>query len=72
MMAPGKISLEEFANNNLEEIVLPASMLLDPTNEDVEAPHDPRFQVFQKMRAFSARAGEVGAFITFQIGKAFH
>lgn len=55
----GKFSLEQFVVDDLEEIVLPANWLLDPANSDIEAPHDQRFQVAYKIRAFVLRAGEV-------------
>lgn len=64
-----KISIKEFVINDIEEIALPASILLDPANDDVEAPHDPRFQISQKMHAFAIRAGEVGTLYAFPVAE---
>ncbi len=55
----GKLSEKEFVIDDMEELVLPASWLLDPGNDNVEAPHDPRFQVARKMAAFIPRAAGV-------------
>lgn len=57
----GDLTVKEFVTDDLEELVLPASWLLDPGNDDIEAPHDPRFQVAQKVNEFIGRAGRVGA-----------
>lgn len=66
MIVLGKFSIKEFTIHNFEEIVLPSNMLLDPANDTVEAPHDPRFQISQKIHAFAARAGEVNSLTAFQ------
>lgn len=55
--------MKEFVTDDLEELVLPASWLLDPGNDDVEAPHDPRFQVAKKLNEFIGRAGRVYALL---------
>ncbi|MCJ1249982.1 hypothetical protein MMC30_007208 [Trapelia coarctata] len=44
----------QFYFNDLTEIVLPAPILVDVKNFDVEAPHDPRFQISEKMNKFVA------------------
>ena len=59
----GDLTVKEFVTDDLEELVLPASWLLDPNNDDVEAPRDPRFQVAQKMKGFIGRAGSVNALL---------
>lgn len=55
----GELTVKEFVTDDLEELVLPASWLLDPGNDDIEAPHDPRFQVAKKLNDFVGRAGRV-------------
>lgn len=55
----GTISVKEFLFADLGEMVLPAHILIDPANDMVEAPHDSRFQISQKLEAFVSRAGEV-------------
>lgn len=55
----GATSIKQFVFNDLGEIVLPANLLIDPANDLVEAPHDPRFQIARKMETFVLRAAEV-------------
>ena len=55
--------MPELVLDNLREIVLPASWLLDPGNNDVEAPYDPRYQVVKKLEPFLSRAQEVIQYI---------
>lgn len=52
-------SIKQLLFDDLEEVVLPADLLLDPANDDVEAPQDPRFQIVRKMEAFLSRSGPV-------------
>lgn len=52
-------SIKQFIFNDIGQIVLPANILIDPANDLVEAPHDPRFQISRKMEAFVLRAAEV-------------
>ena len=59
----GELTVKEFVTDDLEELVLPASWLLDPGNDDIEAPHDPRFQVAKKMSSFIGRAGRVNGLL---------
>ncbi len=54
-------SIKQLLFDDLEELVLPAGLLLDPANDDVEAPQDPRFQIVRKMEAFLSRSGPVSA-----------
>ena len=53
------ISIKQLLFDDLEEVVLPADILLDPINNDIEAPHDPRFQIARKMEAFLSKLGPV-------------
>lgn len=46
---PERSTTKELLYKDLEELVLPASLLLDPANEYVEAPHDDRFQIARRM-----------------------
>lgn len=52
-------SFEQVMLDDLEEIVLPADVLVDQTNSDAEAPQDPRFQIAQRMNDFILRAANV-------------
>lgn len=58
----GELTVKEFVTDDLEEVVLPASWLLDPGNDEVEVPQDVRFQVAQKLSDFMSRAGKVDCF----------
>lgn len=53
------MSFKNLLFDDLEEIVLPADVLVDPANGDIEAPQDPRFQIKKKMDAFVTRAADV-------------
>ncbi|KAG8526336.1 uncharacterized protein KY384_000329 [Bacidia gigantensis] len=44
--------------NDLAETVLPASNLIDPKNEDVEVPQDPRFKINEIIDDFIRRSAE--------------
>lgn len=52
-------SIKQFLFDSLEEMVLPASMLIDTANDDVEAPQDPRFQIVGRMDTFISRTADV-------------
>lgn len=58
MKVLGKITILKLIFDDLEELVLPADILLDPANENVEAPHDPRFHMANEMRGFALRVGD--------------
>ena len=58
----GSLSIQQFIFDDLEEIVLPADILVDPANTSVEAPNDLRFQIAKKMDVFVGRCGEVSIF----------
>lgn len=53
-------SVKRFVFDSLLEVILPGSILVDPTNDNVEAPQDPRFQIVQRMDLFMSRAADVG------------
>lgn len=59
MRVLGTMSVKQVLFDDLAEIVLPANILLDPANGDVEAPQDPRFQILKKVDAFVARVADV-------------
>ncbi len=59
MRVLGTISLKQLLFNNFEELVLPADVLIDPANSDIEAPQDPRFQISIRMKAFATKAADV-------------
>lgn len=58
----GPVAVRNFIYDDLAQVVLPASLLIDPANDLVEVPHDPRFRVARKLDAFILRAGEVSGF----------
>ncbi|KAJ5676164.1 hypothetical protein N7462_009061 [Penicillium macrosclerotiorum] len=51
----GAVSVKQFLYDDLAELVLPASMLLEANTDDVELPSDPRFQIAQRMEGFVKR-----------------
>ncbi len=59
-LVEGPMALKQVVFEDLAQMVLPASPLIDSTNELVEAPHDSRFQIARTMESFVIRAGEVG------------
>lgn len=60
MKVLGKLTIVKLIFDDLDELVLPADILIDPANENVEAPHDPRFLIANEMRGFALRVGDVG------------
>ncbi|KAL8944918.1 MAG: hypothetical protein Q9216_000079 [Gyalolechia sp. 2 TL-2023] len=58
MKVLGNITITKLIFDDLEELVLPADILLDPANGNVEAPHAPRFQMAKEMRGFVLRVGD--------------
>jgi hypothetical protein len=55
----GAVPVKEFLYNELAELVLPASILLEANTDEVEVPSDPRFQIAQKMEGFLKRFSQV-------------
>ncbi|KAL4924488.1 N-alpha-acetyltransferase 35, NatC auxiliary subunit [Aspergillus undulatus] len=51
----GDISAKKLLYDDLAVMVLPSSILLDPSLENSEVPSDPRFQMFQLMDGFVRR-----------------
>ncbi len=45
---------------DLEELVLPEDPLLDPENELIEMPSDPRYMINATMNAFADTVAKVG------------
>lgn len=62
----GSVTITKLIFDDLEELTLPADVLLDPANGDVEAPHDPRFQIAQAMREHVLRIGDVSGHVRAQ------
>lgn len=58
MRVLGTISLKQLLFDDFEELVLPADILVDPANGDIEAPQDPRFQISKRMDAFVTKAAD--------------
>ncbi|KAL9588484.1 MAG: hypothetical protein Q9203_002705 [Teloschistes exilis] len=54
----GTVTITKLVFDDLEELTLPADILLDPANGDIEAPHNPRFQIAQAMREHVLRIGD--------------
>lgn len=59
MRVLGTISLKQLLFDSLEELVLPADILIDLANDEIEAPQDPRFQIAKRMDAFVRKASNV-------------
>lgn len=59
MRVLGTVSVKQYLFDDFEELVLPADVLIDPANGDVEAPQDPRFQISKRMDAFVTKAADV-------------
>ena len=56
MVILGNMSIRQLLDDELCSLVLPNSQLLDDSNDYVEVPTDPRFQMAAQMEAFRARA----------------
>ena len=59
MRVLGVMSFKQLILDDLRETVMPADVLLDSSNFDVEAPQDPRFHVAKRMDDFMATAADV-------------
>ncbi|KAJ5912965.1 hypothetical protein N7504_001848 [Penicillium tannophilum] len=51
----GAVSVKQFLFDDLAELVLPCSILLEANTDDVELPSDPRFQIARHMDGFVKR-----------------
>ncbi|KAK4175709.1 putative MAK10 subunit [Triangularia setosa] len=58
MIILGKLSIRHVLDDDLSLVVLPASKLLDPANDLVEAPHHPRYALAHQMELFRQRAAQ--------------
>jgi len=54
-----QMSIKQLLYYDLEEITLPASVLIDPTNDEYEAPQHPRYQINAKMETLISRSADV-------------
>lgn len=61
MRVLGVKSIKQFCYEDLTDLVLPWSTLLDKKNEEVEMPSDPRFQIAQHMDTFTKRVAQVNS-----------
>lgn len=55
----GAVSVKQFLFDDLAELVLPCSILLEANTDDVELPSDPRFQIARHMDGFVKRFAQV-------------
>lgn len=55
----GSIPVGRFVYDDLAELVLPSSVLLEANVDDVEVPSDPRFQIAKHMDNFVCRFAQV-------------
>lgn len=55
----GSKSVKQLFYDDLRDLVLPMSLLLDAENAECEVPSDPRFQIHQSMESFVARVAHV-------------
>lgn len=55
----GSKSVKQLFYDDLRDLVLPLSTLLDAENEECEVPSDPRFQIYQSMESFVGRVAHV-------------
>ncbi|KAK3320708.1 Mak10 subunit, NatC N-terminal acetyltransferase-domain-containing protein [Cercophora scortea] len=58
MIILGHLSIRHVIDDDLAIVVLPCSRLLDPSNDDIEAPYDPRFAMAHQMELFRQRAAQ--------------
>lgn len=55
----GSQSVKNLLYDDLRDLVLPSSALLDASNEEIEVPTDPRFQIHKSMETFVSRVAHV-------------
>ncbi|KAK4142788.1 Mak10 subunit, NatC N-terminal acetyltransferase-domain-containing protein [Dichotomopilus funicola] len=58
MIILGQLSIRRVMDDDLSIVVLPDSILLDPINDTIEAPHQPRFIIASHMEIFRQRAAQ--------------
>lgn len=61
MRVVGSHSVKELIFRDLEEIVLAGSVLVNPDNDSVEAPQNPRFEIAVRMDRFVMRVSDVSS-----------
>ncbi|KJZ75053.1 hypothetical protein HIM_05539 [Hirsutella minnesotensis 3608] len=54
----GAMSIRQLLDDDFSIVTLPASPLLDRSNDDIEAPQDPRFVIAEQMELFRQRAAQ--------------
>ena len=54
----GSMSIRQLLDNDFSIVSMPASVLLDRANDEIEAVHDPRFAIAQTMEQFRQRAAQ--------------
>lgn len=59
MKVLGAVPVKQFFYDDLAELTMPFNLLLQPENDEVEVPSDPRFQMAKHMNAFIKRAAQV-------------
>ncbi|KAF4625910.1 hypothetical protein G7Y89_g12252 [Cudoniella acicularis] len=52
----GTVSIRQVLDADLASVVMPAHMLLDRANDEIELPSDPRFKMANQMEVFRSRA----------------
>lgn len=55
----GAMSVKDFLYDDLTELVLPTSRLLQREDVEIEVPSDPRFQLAKTMDGFIKRVAQV-------------
>lgn len=55
----GSIDAGQFCCDDIVQLVLPRSPLIDPQNDTVEFPSDPRYQISKHMKEFVQRMSQV-------------
>lgn len=58
MVVLGTMSVRQLIDDDLSVLVLPDDDLLDPENDEIEVPHDPRFNISKRMEVFRSRAAQ--------------
>lgn len=58
MIILGRLSIRHVLDDDLALVCMPASPLMDPANDIVEAPQDPRFAIAHQMESFRQRAAQ--------------
>ena len=58
MVILGSLSIRQVLDDDLSIVAMPCSRLLDPHNNEIELPSDPRFIMAQQMEIFRQRAAQ--------------